>query len=54
MNFVFVADVAGDAVVPNQELDEYRWVQRAEEVDCPANVRELAAIALRAGGEKTP
>jgi hypothetical protein len=27
MNFVFVADVAGDAVVPNQELDEYRWVR---------------------------
>lgn len=54
MNFVFVADVARDAVLPNQEFDEYRWVQHAEEVECPANVRELATIALHAGAEKTP
>lgn len=45
MNFAFVADVATDAVVPNDEIDEHRWVKDASEVDCPANVRELCAIA---------
>lgn len=49
MNFAFVADVAQDTVVPNQEFDEHRWVRDAGEVECPANVRELVAIALRAG-----
>jgi 8-oxo-dGTP diphosphatase len=54
MNFVFVADVEHDVVVPNEEFDEHRWVRDAGEVECPANVRELAAIALRAGAEKMP
>lgn len=53
LNFAFVADVAEDTVVPNQEFSEYRWVRDAGEVECPANVRELAEIALRAGAEKT-
>ena len=53
MNFAFVADVAEDTIVANQEFDEYRWVRDAGEVECPANVRELAAIALGAGAEKT-
>jgi 8-oxo-dGTP diphosphatase len=53
MNFAFVADVDHETVVPNEEFDEYRWVRDAGEVECPANVRELAAIALRAGAEKT-
>ena len=49
MNFAFVADVPGDTVVSNQEFDEHRWVCDTAEVECPANVRELVAIALRAG-----
>ena len=49
LNFVFVADVAGDTISPNQEFDEYRWVRDLGEVDCPLNVRELAVLALRAG-----
>jgi 8-oxo-dGTP diphosphatase len=49
MNFVFVADVTRTTVVPNQEFDEYHWFDDLGEVDCPPNVRELAAIALRAG-----
>jgi 8-oxo-dGTP pyrophosphatase MutT (NUDIX family) len=51
MNFAFVADVATDTVSPNQEFDEHRWVRDAAEVACPQNVRELAAIALRAGSD---
>src|SRR6187431_1902411 len=27
MNFAFVADVAEDTILPNQEFDEYRWVR---------------------------
>jgi 8-oxo-dGTP diphosphatase len=49
MNFAFVADVARDTIVTNQEFDEHQWVDDLGEVDCPPNVRELAAIALRAG-----
>ncbi len=49
MNFAFAADVAHDTIVPNQEFDEHRWVDELGEIDCPANVRELAAIALRGG-----
>jgi 8-oxo-dGTP diphosphatase len=52
MNFVFVADVPGDNIVPNQEFDEHRWLQDAGEVDCPANVRQLVRLALRAGGQR--
>lgn len=54
MNFAFVAEVGGSAVVPNDEFDEYRWVDGADEVDCPPNVRELLLLALAAPAEKVP
>lgn len=50
MNFVFVADVPSDLIVPNQEFDEHRWVREGDEVECPRNVRELLRLALRASG----
>lgn len=49
MNFVFVADVAENTILPNQEFDEHRWVQDTRGVECPPNVRELVVLALRAG-----
>ncbi|HUS65025.1 MAG TPA: NUDIX domain-containing protein [Kofleriaceae bacterium] len=50
MNFVFVADVGDDEVVPNQEFGEHRWVDRAElsALDSPLNVREFGLLALDA------
>jgi 8-oxo-dGTP pyrophosphatase MutT (NUDIX family) len=48
LNFVFVADVDTDAIRPNEEFDEYQWVEDTEGVDCPPNVRELLVLALRA------
>lgn len=51
MNFVFVADVAEDAVVvPNDELVEYRWIDRAalDELQSPLNVRQFGHLALDA------
>ncbi len=50
LNFAFVADVPSRELVACDEWDGARWV-RAEElasVECPRNVRELAAIALAA------
>jgi 8-oxo-dGTP diphosphatase len=51
LNFVFVADVATDEVVPNDEFDEHRWVTLEDGPwsEAPPNVRQLAVIALRAG-----
>jgi 8-oxo-dGTP diphosphatase len=49
MNFAFVADVETDAVTPNDEFGEHRWSSSCEGLDCPTNVRELAALALHAG-----
>ncbi|MFZ5477772.1 MAG: NUDIX domain-containing protein [Myxococcota bacterium] len=46
MNFAFVADVATDAVTPNDEFGEWRWVADAGELACPKNVRELVDVAL--------
>lgn len=54
LNFAFVADVGGEPVVPNDEFDEYRWVGDADEIDCPANVRELLRLALAAPAEEAP
>jgi len=54
MNFVFVADVAQDAVVrPNHEFSEYRWIDRAqnERLSCPLNVRQFGVLALAAVAE---
>lgn len=44
LNFCFVADVGTDAVVPNDEFAEWRWVERVE--DAPLNVRQLVDAAL--------
>ena len=48
MNFAFVADVGARALVACDEWDDARWVGAAElaGLDCPLNVRQLAAIAL--------
>ncbi len=48
LNFAFVADVASRALAPCDEWEEARWVTAGElaAVECPLNVRQLAAIAL--------
>jgi 8-oxo-dGTP diphosphatase len=50
MNFAFVADVASRAIAACDEFDAHAWVgpEALAAVECPRNVRELAAIALRA------
>lgn len=51
MNFVFVADVAAEAVVqPNDEFSEYRWIGAAAmaTLESPLNVREFGFRALAA------
>jgi len=51
MNFVFVADVAGDAeVAPNHEFSDFRWVDATAlaALASPVNVRELGFRALAA------
>jgi len=50
LNFAFVADVASRDVRGCDEFDAVRWVDGAElaGVDCPRNVRQLAALALTA------
>jgi 8-oxo-dGTP pyrophosphatase MutT (NUDIX family) len=50
MNFAFVADVATRTLAPCDEWEAARWVTAAElaGVECPRNVRELAALALAA------
>jgi 8-oxo-dGTP diphosphatase len=50
MNFAFVADVSSRTLAPCDEWEAARWVIASElaAVECPRNVRELAAIALAA------
>jgi 8-oxo-dGTP pyrophosphatase MutT (NUDIX family) len=50
LNFAFVADVDSRTLAPCDEWDDARWVGGGDLVtlDCPLNVRQLAAIALRA------
>ncbi len=51
MNFVFVADVGtDDAIVPNDELVEWKWADRAmlETLESPLNVRQFGFAALDA------
>jgi 8-oxo-dGTP pyrophosphatase MutT (NUDIX family) len=50
MNFVFVADVASDAVRPNDEFGEWRWVDGTDGIDAPLNVGQLGKLALSAPG----
>ena len=57
MNFVFVADVPGDAeVAPNHEFSEFRWVDRAalDLLSSPRNVREFGVMALDAVAVRAP
>lgn len=49
MNFVFVANVASDRVQANEEFEHYQWVNSADGLDCPQNVRQLLPLALAAG-----
>ncbi|NUP05767.1 MAG: SnoaL-like domain-containing protein [Polyangiaceae bacterium] len=49
MNFVFVADVATDQIVANDEIVQHRWVTSTDGIACPTNVRELVLLALHAG-----
>ena len=51
LNFVFVAEVPGDAeVAPNHEFSAWRWVDRGEldGVASPLNVRQFGVLALQA------
>ncbi|MEZ4293847.1 MAG: NUDIX domain-containing protein [Polyangiaceae bacterium] len=50
MNFVFVADVDTDAVRPNDEYTEWKWVSFEEGpwAETPPNVGQLAKVALAA------
>jgi 8-oxo-dGTP diphosphatase len=48
MNFAFVADVATRDLAGCDEYDQVVWVRNAGQLDCPANVRELIALALAA------
>jgi 8-oxo-dGTP diphosphatase len=51
LNFVFVAEVAADAVVvPNDEFGEWRWVGRVAlaGLESPLNVRQFGYVALDA------
>jgi ADP-ribose pyrophosphatase YjhB (NUDIX family) len=50
MNFAFVADVDTDTITPNDEFTDFRWVRDPDELPCPANVRQLALLALRCRG----
>ncbi|BDG08146.1 NUDIX domain-containing protein [Anaeromyxobacter paludicola] len=48
LNFAFVADVASRSLAACDEYGEVQWVADAAGVDCPENVKQLAALALRA------
>ena len=51
LNFVFVADVATDVVVPNDEFGAFAWVRDTGHLDAPTNVHELARMALHGGDD---
>jgi 8-oxo-dGTP diphosphatase len=51
MNFVFVADVDTDRVVANKEFVDYQWVENADAIDCPVNVRQLGRLAQNFGDQ---
>jgi 8-oxo-dGTP diphosphatase len=50
MNFAFAADVASREVHGCDEFDAVRWVEAGDlaGLECPKNVKELAALALAA------
>lgn len=49
LNFVFVADVESDAVLPNAEFSQWRWVRSIDGLHAPPNVGQLLIVALLAG-----
>ena len=49
LNFVFVATVDTDAVQPNGEFTEWRWVRSMDGLHAPENVGQLLEVALRLG-----
>jgi 8-oxo-dGTP pyrophosphatase MutT (NUDIX family)/ketosteroid isomerase-like protein len=51
LNFCFVADVASDAIVGDDSFGAHRWVASTDGIECPPNVRELVALALRGGAD---
>jgi len=48
MNFVFVADVDTDVVQPNDEFEEWRWVDSFDDIGGPPNVAQLGWLAVTA------
>jgi ADP-ribose pyrophosphatase YjhB (NUDIX family) len=48
MNFCFVADLASADIRPNHEFSDFRWVDSTAGLECPPNVRDFVAQALRA------
>ncbi len=50
MNFVFVCEVDGERIVPNDEYAAWRWVNRDElsRLESPLNVRQFGFVALDA------
>jgi 8-oxo-dGTP pyrophosphatase MutT (NUDIX family) len=48
LNFAFVADVPSRELRACDEWTEARWVASAEGLECPRNVSQLLALALRA------
>jgi ADP-ribose pyrophosphatase YjhB (NUDIX family) len=50
MNFVFAADVDTGAITACDEITEHRWVEHAEDLECPQNVRELVRAVQLSGG----
>lgn len=54
MNFAFVADVATRVLGACEEYTAVRWVGERVDVECPLNVRQLVALALRAASHECP
>ncbi|HET9595769.1 MAG TPA: NUDIX domain-containing protein [Anaeromyxobacteraceae bacterium] len=48
MNFAFVADVASRDLAACDEWTEARWVESADGLECPENVKQLVRLALAA------
>jgi len=48
MNFAFVADVASRELRACDEWSEALWTADGNDLDCPANVRQLLRVALAA------
>jgi len=47
MNFAFVADVPTRDLARCDEYDDVRWVTDPDAIECPRNVRQLVALAVK-------